>query len=74
MLHKKSQCQGYYEVSSPPQVTAQHILQRPMTAPTRPVEKQVAQHLVRRLMSEINDTVVRIPTRGQVNISKGCSI
>ena len=65
-LHKISQCQGHYEVSSPSRVTAQHILQRPMTAPTLPVEKQVAEHLVRQLMTESKDTVVRIPTRGQV--------
>ena len=36
-----------------------------MTAPTLPVEKQVAEHLVWRLMTESEDTVVRIPTRGQ---------
>ena len=71
MLHKKSQCQRYYDIFSPSRVTAHHILQRPMTAPTRPVEKQVAEHLVQRLMSASNDTVVRIPTRGQVNICKG---
>ena len=65
-LHKNSQCQGHYEASSPSQITAQHILQRPMTAPTLPVEKQVAECLVRRLMTESDDTVVRIPTRGQV--------
>ena len=65
-LHKISLCQGHYEVSSPSRVTAQHILQRPTTAPTLPVEKQVAEHLVRQLMTESKDTVVRIPTRGQV--------
>ena len=63
-LHKNSQCQGHYEVSSPSQVTAQHILQRSIAAPTLPVEKQVAEHLVRRLMLECRDRVVRIPTRG----------
>ena len=36
-LHKKHQCQGYYEVFSPSRVSAHHILQRPMTAPTLPV-------------------------------------
>ena len=51
-LQKISQCQEHYEVSSPSRVTAHHILQRPMTAPTLPVEKQVAEHLVRRLMTE----------------------
>ena len=65
-LHKISQCQGHYEVSSPSRVTAQHILQRPTTVPTLPVEKQVAEHLVWQLMTESKDTVVRIPTRGQV--------
>jgi len=64
--HKESNCQGHYEIVSPLQVTVENILQRPVTAPTQPVERRVAEHLVRRLMSESEDSVLRIPTRGQV--------
>ena len=64
-LHKNTQ-QGHYEASSPSQITAQHILQRPMTVPTLPIEKQVAEYLVQQLMTESEDTVIRIPKRGQL--------
>ncbi len=66
--HKESNCQGHYEETSPFLVTAERILQRPITAPTQPVERQVAAHLVRRLMSESGDSVLKIPTRGQVMV------
>ena len=64
--HKASQCKGHYEVPSPSQISAQEILARPVTAPTQPVERRLAEHLVRRLMTESEDKVVRIPTRGKV--------
>ncbi len=64
--HREGDCQGHYEVTSPFLVTAENILQRPVTAPTQPVERRVAEHLVRRLMSESGDSVIRIPTKGQV--------
>ena len=66
-VHRDSDCRGHYEVSSPSRVSARDILQRPATAPTLPVERKVAEHLVKRLMLESEDTVVRIPTRGQVS-------
>jgi hypothetical protein len=53
--HKASQCKGHYEVPSPSQISAQEILARPVTAPTQPVERRLAEHLVRRLMTESED-------------------
>ena len=64
-LHKESRCKGHYEIS-PSCISAQEILSRPVTAPTQPVEKKVAENLVRRLMAENEDKIVRIPTKGQV--------
>ena len=67
-LHQESHCHGHYEVSSLSRVSARDILQRPTTAPTLPVERRVAEHLMRRLLSESGDTsVLQIPTRGQVS-------
>ena len=67
-LHKESQCKGHYEISSPSRISAREILSRPVTAPTQPVEKKVAENLVRRLMAENEDMcgIVKIPTKGQV--------
>ena len=63
-LHKESQCKGHYEIS-PSRISAQEILSRPVTAPTQPVEN-VAENLVRRLMAENEEKIVKIPTKGQV--------
>ena len=68
-LHKESQCKGHCKISSPSHISAQEILLRPVTAPTQPVEK-VAENLVRRLMAENEDRIVKIPTKGQVGAYK----
>ena len=73
-LHLASHCQGHYELASPSRVSARDILQRPTTAPTLPVERRVAEHLVRRLLIESESTVVKIPTRGQVHIIPCCAL
>ena len=45
------------------------ILEKSPTTPTIPVEKRVAESLIRRLMAESRDeSVIRVPTRGQVII------
>ena len=63
--HKASLCQDHFEnTSSPSHLSVKDILDRPTTAPSLPVERQVAAHLVRRLLS--SERVVTIPTRGQV--------
>ena len=73
-LHWESHCPGHYEVSSPSRVSARDILQRPTIATTLPVERRVAEHLVRWLLSESWDTtVVQIPTRGRVSSLPQCS-
>ena len=70
-LHLASHCQG---LASPSRVSARDILQRPTTAPTLPVERRVAEHLVRRLLIESESTVVKIPTRGQVHVIPYCAL
>ena len=64
--HRTSNCQRYLHVTSPLRVTARDILEKTTTTPTHPVERQVAENLVRCLMAESESSVVRIPTRGQV--------
>ena len=64
--HKASQCQGHYDIPSPSEISAQDILSRPVTVPTQPVERRLAEHLVWRLVTESEDRVVRILTRGKV--------
>ena len=64
--HKASHCKAHYEVLSPSRISAHEILARPVTARTQPVERRLAEHLVRRLMTESEDKIVRIPTRGKV--------
>ena len=66
LAHKSSNCQSHFDVASPSRVTAMSILLKSTTTPTHPVERQVAENLVRRLMAESVDSVLRIPTRGQV--------
>ena len=49
-------------------VTVKDILNTPTNTPTDPVEREVAQHLVRRIMVESEDKVIRLPTKGTVSI------
>ena len=62
--HRGSLCQGHFERTSPSRLSVRDILDRPTTAPSLPVERQMAAHLVRRFLS--SERVVTIPTRGQV--------
>ena len=48
-------------------VTVEDILQTPPTVPTQPVERQVAEKVVRRMMEESDDNLIRLPTRGKVH-------
>ena len=64
--HADARCQTSYDVQSPSRVSVKEILDRPISAPTLPVERRVAEHLVRRLMAESGEGSVRISTRGQV--------
>ena len=62
-LHKESKCKKHYEIS-PSRISTQEIVSRPVIALTQPVEK-VAENLVRRLIAENEDRIVKIPTKGQ---------
>ena len=42
------------------------ILSQPSTALTLPIERKVAENMVRRLLAESENNTVRIPTRGPV--------
>lgn len=49
-------------------VTVKDILSTPTNTPTNPVEREVAQYLVRRIMVESEDKVIRLPTKETVSI------
>ena len=53
----------YTTISSP---SLEDILSAPGTAPTLPVERRVAEKLVRRLLAESEDNTITISTGGQV--------
>lgn len=68
--HLQSKCQGFYEHSthSPSRTTLSDILDKDTSTPTTHTEKRVAQHLIKRLMAEGQDsTLLQVPTRGQVS-------
>ena len=67
--HCESKCVGFYhqEVNSPSKMTLRDVLSKPTNLPPTPVEKKVTQHLVRRLLDESPQQVIRVPTRGQVS-------
>ena len=44
------------------------MLQRSTSVPALPVEKRVAEHLVRRMMTESEGCIMKVPTRGQVTV------
>ena len=61
--HLSSNCNQYTAISSP---SLEDILSAPGTAPTLPVERRVAEKLVRRLLAESEDNTITISTGGQV--------
>ena len=65
--HKESRCEGHQVPVSPSRISARDILQCPTTAPVLPVEKRVAEHLVRRMLTETEGGILKIPTQGLVN-------
>ena len=66
--HQSSSCTKHFIVTT----SVDDILSQSSTSPTLPVEKKVAENLVRRLLAESSDNMVRIPTRGQVREKKLC--
>ena len=70
--HIKSKCQGHFQHStlSPSRTTVHDLLKKGMDTPTTPTERKVAEHLLKRMMSEKSgkDTplLLQVPTRGQV--------
>ena len=67
--HLNNHCTTHHVNNSPSKVTLKDVLSQPSTSPATPVERQAAQHLVRRLMHQEQGApgVVHIPTGGQVN-------
>lgn len=75
--HLKSKCTAFCEhtILSPSRTTIRDILKRQTDTPTTPVERKVAENLIKRLMAETKEPVIRVPTQGQVqdiNIHKIC--
>ncbi len=66
--HLHNHCKSHY-VDSPSKVTLKDVLCRPTTSPATSVERQAAQHLVRRLMHQGEGApgVLQLPTGGQVH-------
>ena len=60
--HESSRCTKHYITTT----SVNDILSQSSKSPTLPVEKKVAENLVRRLLAESSDNIVRIPTKGQV--------
>ena len=67
--HSQSQCQVFFHqaVNSPSRATIKDLLEKDKETPTTPVERKVAQHLIKRLMAETDEgQLLQLPTRGQV--------
>ena len=64
--HVEQDCS--FDPRTPSKVSAAEILNRPLSATSQPVEKQVTEHLVRRLLSQTPDSgVATMQTRGRVS-------
>ena len=69
--HLESNCMEHYQlqVNSPSRMTLRDVLLKPTIAHPTPAEKKVANHLVRHLLNESPEQVLRVSsTRGQVSI------
>lgn len=67
--HLRSQCHNFFQHStlSPSRTTVRDLLEKGRDTPTNPTERRVAEHLLKRMMSEKEDTpLLQVPTRGQV--------
>ena len=61
-------------IDSPSKMTISEVLSRPTNLPATPVEKKVAEHLVKKIINQQDENdsregVVRVPTRGQVSMN-----
>lgn len=69
LQHLHSQCQAFFEhsVHSPSRTTIRDLLEKDSANLTTPTEKEVTNHLIKRLMAENEDgQVLTVPMRGQV--------
>ena len=66
---ESSECKDFYisSADSPSRLTVREMLMRSAEHPVTNSEKKVAENLIKRMMAEKpNDSILRIPTRGQV--------
>ena len=57
----------HHTTASPSRFSAKDMLERPLTAPQNPLEKRVAEHLVRKLMVQSSSGgTLTVPTQGKV--------
>lgn len=66
--HITSNCRSYYVCStlSPSKTTIRDILNKPSNIEPTRAEKQVAENVLKRMFTENPDSVVKVPTHGQV--------
>ena len=62
--HHMNSCQAVG--LSPSHTTIGEILSKSTHTPTTPVEKRVAENLIKRMLSEEDSNIIKVPTRGQV--------
>lgn len=67
--HLQSSCKEYFEGSthSPSRVTISEILAKESARPVTPNEKKVAENLIKRLIADKPQSIIHVPTRGQVS-------
>ena len=68
--HLDSKCTEHFhiQVNSPSRMTLRDVLSKPAAVPPTPAEKKVANHLVKRLLNDNPEQVIRVASsRGQVS-------
>ena len=66
-MHAQNKCLSHYKVSdSPSKVTMSDMLSRRTNLPATPAERKVAGHLVKKILNQNCNGVLKVPTSGQV--------
>ena len=61
----------HIQVNSPSRMTLRDVLSKPAAVPPTPAEKKVANHLVKRLLNDNPEQVIRVASsRGQGQVSR----
>ena len=65
--HRDNNCELFSQpvMNSPSKVTLKDVLSKPLSTPATPMERRVTEHLVRRLLDESPEEVIKVQTHGQ---------